>query len=208
MTHMDTYAEIMKESEIRKRYVSELIERIQQILKLTFSEKEYEELNEALSCFEVEDGVSLFKPSSKPRDKKRIAAVKLAKKNLVLWWGKNRNASSYSKYSLGLTFENKKKDDIYYYTLKELEDEFPAFKDCFASWEKGYVYTLHAYAKAGSFYNGVKEITVGEWLLQKPNTLNKSFIPYMPIGKRVSGVEYHLFQPKSNYEFTRKIMIV
>lgn len=107
-----------------------------------------------------------------------------------------------------MTFENKKKDDIYYYTRKELEEEFPSFKDCFSSWKKGYVYTLHSYATAGSFYKTVKDMIGGEWLLQTPNTLNKSFVPSRPIGRRVSGVEYHIFQPKRGCEFTRKIMII
>lgn len=86
MDKVDTYAEIMRESETRKKYVTELISKIEMFLKIKFSKEEYDELYYILSYYEVEDGVTLFKPSSKPVDKKRIAVIKLAKNNLVLWW--------------------------------------------------------------------------------------------------------------------------
>lgn len=207
MKKMDTYEEIMRDSELRKKSVEKLIDFMQQSLKRSFSSKECKELFEVLRCYEVEEGVSLFLPSSKPRDKKRIGKIELAQNNLVLWWGKNRNSTSVFTYSLGVTLEDKKPNEVCYYTREEIAKEFPDFNEIFKEWKEGFVYTVHVYAKAGAFYKVAKEM-VGDWLLQKPNALNKSFIPYRAIGKKAGACDFHIFQPKNVREYVRKIKIV
>ena len=206
MENYDSYVAIMKDTETRKNEARVLIEKLQISLKMVFSNEVLDKLFDVLTDYEIEDGASIFIPSYKPREKKRIAKIDLGQEYMVLWWGKNRKPTSYSKYALGVTFEKKKPHEIFYCTAEEIKDEFPDFKDILLSVKRDIVFTVHVYAKAGSFYKAVENMP-GEWLLQVPK--GKSFIPYNPIGKKVSMSEFHIYQPhKQGMEYQKKIKII
>lgn len=205
-----SYAEIMRDSLVRKEAIQKLIFEIQKKTKRVFTEKDIRFFTEVLENYEVEDGVSVFMTPQKPSGKSKIARIRCRNEYAILWWGLNKNAhkiSNPNRFALGITYEDIPCNEHAYFTISELVKRFPEFEEVFTTFKPNDEIKLFAYAKAGTFSKAVME-REGIWLLQIPE--GKSFVPSKPIGKRI-GDEIHLFWPgnqiKRDY-FKKLIQVV
>ena len=197
MQALDSYTQIMMESNVRKQAVDKVISDIKQSKIRKFSDATLGQIRDILLRYEVEEGVVVFFASNTPAGKTLIAKVDAGKEYALLWWGNNlnkRRVSNPCKYGLGIVMIRKRGDESRNYTITELGERFPAFAEFFSRFKKGDTFKLCVYKKAGDLYRAVAERD-GEWILQTPN--GKSFFPTMPIGKYVEGKEVHIFYPKN-----------
>lgn len=205
-----SYAEIMRDSLVRKEAIRKLIVEIQEKTKRVFTEKDIRFFTEVLENYEVEDGVSVFMTPRKPSDKYKIARIRCRNEYAILWWGPNKNAhkiSNPNRFALGITYEDIPYNEHTYFTTDELVKKFPEFTEVFAMLKPSDEIKLFAYAQAGTFSRAVME-REGIWLLQTPE--GKSFVPSKPIGKRI-GNEIHLFWSGNNIKkdyFKKLIQII
>lgn len=205
-----SYAEIMRDSLVRKEAIQKLVVEIQKKTKRVFTEKDIRFFTEVLVNYEVEDGVSVFMTPRKPSGKNKIAKIRCRNEYAILWWGPNINAhktSNPNRFALGITYEDIPSNEHTYFTIGELIKKFPEFKEVFTTLKPNDEIKLFAYAKAGTFSRAVME-REGIWLLQIPE--GKSFVPAKAIGKRIDN-EIHLFWPgnsiKKDY-FKKLIQII
>lgn len=205
-----SYAEIMRNSSVRKQAIEELIDKIQRKTNRVFCEKDIRFFTEVLENYDIEDGVSVFMTSSRPTGKEQIAKIRCRKEYAILWWGLNKNkkkSSNPNKFALGITYEDIPATEHTYLTISELVQKFPAFNDFFNTLKPGEEFKLFAYAKAGELSKAVME-KEGTWLLQTPN--GKSFVPAKPIGKKINN-ELHIFWPANSIKvkcFKKLIQVV
>ena len=204
MENRDIYAEIMKESEMRKKAVARLVNVIISRTKKNLPEDSIKNIFEILLNYEVEEGVTIFYANSKPQGKKKIGSVDIGKEYLDLWWGKNR-AAGRATYALGIGYTNKRLGDVAYFTREDVYKDYPEFRDIFSSMDSHVVFNVYSYAKAGRFFKDVENLP-GEWLLQIPE--GKSFVPNRPIGKKVGENDYYIFQPQNNIRSDRYIKTI
>lgn len=197
MQALDSYTQIMMESNVRKHAVDKVISDIKQSKIRKFSDATLGQIRDILLRYEVEEGVVVFFSSDTPAGKTMIAKIDTGKEYAVLWWGNNLNKKRVSnpcKYGLGIVMVGKHKNEKCSYTVTELSEKFPDFAEFFSKFKKGDTFKLHVYKKAGDLYRAVANRD-GEWILQIPQ--GKSFIPTKPIGKYVEGKELHIFYPKN-----------
>lgn len=197
MQALDSYTQIMMESNVRKQAVDKVISDIKQSKIRKFSDATLGQIRDILLRYEVEEGVVVFFSSDTPAGKTMIAKIDTGKEYAVLWWGNNLNKKRVSnpcKYGLGIVMVGKHKNEKCSYTVTELAEKFPDFAEFFSKFKKGDTFRLHVYKKAGDLYRAVANRD-GEWILQIPQ--GKSFIPTRPIGKYVEGKELHIFYPKN-----------
>lgn len=197
MQALDSYTQIMMESNVRKQAVDKVISDIKQSKIRKFSDATLGQIRDILLRYEVEEGVVVFFSSDTPAGKTMIAKIDTGKEYAVLWWGNNLNKKRVSnpcKYGLGIVMIGKHKNEKCSYTVTELAEKFPDFAEFFGKFKTGDTFKLHAYKKAGDLYRAVVNRD-GEWILQIPQ--GKSFIPTRPIGKYVEGKELHIFYPKN-----------
>lgn len=205
-----SYAEIMRDSLVRKEAIRKLIDEIQKKTKRVFTEKDIRFFTEVLENYEVEDGVSVFMTPQKPSGKNKIARIRCRNEYAILWWGPNKNANKISnpnRFALGITYESIPSNEHTYFTISELVKKFPEFEEVFATFKPNDEIKLFAYAKAGTFSKAVMERD-GIWLLQIPE--GKCFVPAKPIGKRIDN-EIHLFWPGNNIKrdyFQKLIQVI
>lgn len=197
MQALDSYTQIMMESNVRKQAVDKVISDIKQSKIRKFSDATLGQIRDILLRYEVEEGVVVFFSSDTPAGKTMIAKIDTGKEYAVLWWGNNLNKKRVSnpcKYGLGIVMIGKHKNEKCSYTVTELAEKFPDFAEFFGKFKTGDTFKLHVYKKAGDLYRAVVNRD-GEWILQIPQ--GKSFIPTRPIGKYVEGKELHIFYPKN-----------
>ena len=197
MQALDSYTQIMMESNVRKQAVDKVISDIKQSKIRKFSDATLGQIRDILLSYEVEEGVVVFFSSDTPAGKTMIAKIDTGKEYAVLWWGNNLNKKRVSnpcKYGLGIVMIGKHKNEKCSYTVTELAEKFPDFAEFFGKFKTGDTFKLHVYKKAGDLYRAVVNRD-GEWILQIPQ--GKSFIPTRPIGKYVEGKELHIFYPKN-----------
>lgn len=197
MQALDSYTQIMMESNVRKQAVDKAISDIKQSKIRKFSDATLGQIRDILLRYEVEEGVVVFFSSDTPAGKTMIAKIDTGKEYAVLWWGNNLNKKRVSnpcKYGLGIVMIGKHKNEKCSYTVTELAEKFPDFAEFFGKFKTGDTFKLHVYKKAGDLYRAVVNRD-GEWILQIPQ--GKSFIPTRPIGKYVEGKELHIFYPKN-----------
>lgn len=197
MQALDSYTQIMMESNVRKQAVDKAISDIKQSKIRKFSDATLGQIRDILLRYEVEEGVVVFFSSDTPAGKTMIAKIDTGKEYAVLWWGNNLNKKRISnpcKYGLGIVMIGKHKNEKCSYTVTELAEKFPDFAEFFGKFKTGDTFKLHVYKKAGDLYRAVVNRD-GEWILQIPQ--GKSFIPTRPIGKYVEGKELHIFYPKN-----------
>lgn len=197
MQALDSYTQIMMESNVRKQAVDKVISDIKQSKIRKFSDATLGQIRDILLRYEVEEGVVVFFSSDTPAGKTMIAKIDTGKEYAVLWWGNNLNKKRVSnpcKYGLGIVMIGKHKNEKCSYTVTELAEKFPDFAEFFGKFKTGDTFKLHVYKKAGDLYRAVVNRD-GEWILQIPQ--GKSFIPTRPIGKYVEGKELHIFYPQN-----------
>ncbi len=197
MQALDSYTQIMMESNVRKQAVDKAISDIKQSKIRKFSDATLGQIRDILLRYEVEEGVVVFFSSDTPAGKTMIAKIDTGKEYAVLWWGNNLNKKRVSnpcKYGLGIVMIGKHKNEKCSYTVTELAEKFPDFAEFFGKFKTGDTFKLHVYKKAGDLYRAVVNRD-GEWILQIPQ--GKSFIPTRPIGKYVEGKELHIFYPQN-----------
>lgn len=199
MQALDTYTQIMMESNTRKRAVDKVISDIKQSKIRKFSDRTLDQIHDVLLRYEVEEGVVVFFASDTPEGKAMIAKIDTGKEYALLWWGNNLNKKRVfnpCKYGLGIVMVGKRGDESCNYTVTELGESFPAFTEFFGRFKKGDAFKLYVYAKAGDLYRAVADRD-GEWIWQTPQ--GKSFIPSRPIGKYIDdSKEMHIFYPKND----------
>ena len=203
MQALDSYTQIMMESNVRKQAVDKVISDIKQSKIRKFSDVTLGQIRDILLRYEVEEGVVVFFSSDTPAGKTMIAKIDTGKEYAVLWWGNNLNKKRVSnpcKYGLGIVMVGKHKNEKCSYTVTELAEKFPDFAEFFSKFKTGDTFKLHVYKKAGDLYRTVANRD-GEWILQIPQ--GKSFIPTRPIGKYVEGKELHIFYPKNTVNGTK-----
>ena len=203
MQALDSYTQIMMESNVRKQAVDKAISDIKQSKIRKFSDATLGQIRDILLRYEVEEGVVVFFSSDTPAGKTMIAKIDTGKEYAVLWWGNNLNKKRVSnpcKYGLGIVMIGKHKNEKCSYTVTELAEKFPDFAEFFGKFKTGDTFKLHVYKKAGDLYRAVVNRD-GEWILQIPQ--GKSFIPTRPIGKYVEGKELHIFYPKNTVKGTK-----
>lgn len=197
MQALDSYTQIMMESNVRKQAVDKVISDIKQSKIRKFSDATLGQIRDILLRYEVEEGVVVFFSSDTPAGKTMIAKIDTGKEYAVLWWGNNLNKKRVSnpcKYGLGIVMVGKHKNEKCSYTVTELAEKFPDFAEFFSKFKTGDTFKLHVYKKAGDLYRAVANRD-GEWILQIPQ--GKSFVPTRPIGKYVEDKELHIFYPKN-----------
>ena len=203
MQALDSYTQIMMESNLRKQAVDKVISDIKQSKIRKFSDATLGQIRDILLRYEVEEGVVVFFSSDTPAGKTMIAKIDTGKEYAMLWWGNNLNKKRVSnpcKYGLGIVMVGKHENEKCRYTVTEISEEFPDFAEFFDKLKNGETFKLYVYKKAGDLYRAVASHE-GEWILQTPQ--GKSFVPTKPIGKYVEGKELHIFYPKNTVKGTK-----
>ena len=203
MQALDSYTQIMMESNLRKQAVDKVISDIKQSKIRKFSDATLGQIRDILLRYEVEEGVVVFFSSDTPAGKTMIAKIDTGKEYAMLWWGNNLNKKRVSnpcKYGLGIVMVGKHGNEKCRYTVTEISEEFPDFAEFFYKLKNGETFKLYVYQKAGDLYRAVASHE-GEWILQTPQ--GKSFVPTKPIGKYVEGKELHIFYPKNTVKGTK-----
>ena len=114
MQALDSYTQIMMESNVRKQAVDKVISDIKQSKIRKFSDATLGQIRDILLRYEVEEGVVVFFSSDTPAGKTMIAKIDTGKEYAVLWWGNNLNKKRVSnpcKYGLGIVMIGKHKNE-------------------------------------------------------------------------------------------------
>lgn len=101
-----TYNELLKHSDVRRIWVDGTMERINKIFaNQKVPSSTVSKLADLLSCYPLEDGVSVIKTVNVPKGKEIIYSEKLKNNGeLIISWG-NNTRSKRNLYLLGITIK-------------------------------------------------------------------------------------------------------
>lgn len=198
------YQKVMKSSVLRASSARLVIQDIEKITGRSFSIEDAAKIIDIITWCDIEDGVTVFMPSSAPRDKKFIGKVELPTEHMLLYFGKNRANGARFPYALGVCFRFKQNHELTQMNMEYLKKEYPSFVKAIAEGATSdQEYQLKVYPKAAEFYSAVRGIK-GEWLIQEPSHKGQ-FVPNRGIGLKEKNTNViHIYEPHPRVKASRK----
>ncbi len=196
MSYSD-YNLIMKDSIIRNSWLGPTVERIaKRLAGRNVPQRVFDELQEKLSYYPVEDGVAINMMPKIPEDKEVIFTASVFDEDMIVAFGPNRNQSGNNMYTIVITFKYKPLSEV----LKVNRDGFAyvlnrrgiILSDETIGQIPGGKLRVKLHENGKSFSMAVKN-SDGKWFEQTPDEKG-SFVPNRIIAKLVDDT-FHVHAP-------------